>query len=276
MTGLSGRPLALASRLALLGGARAFETRGTCGPTFAESLCEFGPLSSWESKFRDSLAEVGSTECSLTWREVATPAGRSMSRLAPSMLPTDAAASSGSLWRSPAASEPGTRTDGLTDANGRPWRPGRTAYDSRGRNCQVGLQQEMRAFWPTPVARAFEENPETFRERNSALSHSRAKGTSGRPLGVAMMAQWPTPTVADVTGGRRARGGSRGDELLLNGLMLGRTGRTQSGFRARTVARGAPNPAFACWLMGWPDEVTCGAWRAIASFRKSRRRQSER
>ena len=126
---------------------------------------------------------------------------------------------------------------------------------------------------------------------------------------------WPTPTVADIEGGRKTRSGSRGDEMLLNGLMaawstvlasdvrkhsenpetvLRRMGKgqqvalnafialneargaTPTGSPAPTEKRGAPNPVFACWLMGWPDELTSGALRAIQSFRKSRPKSSRR
>jgi hypothetical protein len=151
-----------------------------------------------------------------------------------------------------------------------------------------------------------------------------------------MAAQWPTPTVADVEGGRKTRSGARSDEMLLNGLMrarwpspkvaadrkgwetmdrqdsrsgmdigqvmeaacglipreifklrpemqkrLGfnladRSGPTPNGSIAQTEKRGAPNPVFACWLMGWPDELTFGALRAIQLFRGSRRKSSRR
>lgn len=43
-----------------------------------------------------------------------------------------------------------------------------------------------------------------------------AFGAGGIPL-PAQTAQWPTPAVADVQGGRKARSGGRGAELLLNG-----------------------------------------------------------
>ena len=188
--------------------------------------------------------------------------------------------------------------------------------------------------------------------------------------------QWPTPTVADVTGGRKARSGDRGDEMLLNGLMaswptpmagtpaqngnnyagnndgtrkmeviLGlretvngpktggatptardwrsgeasettmernarplneqmvnlaswgtprlqsngnpiraddRRGRledqvfgpTPNGSNAPTekrgAHRGAPNPNFACWLMGWPEWLTLGALKAIQEHKSKK------
>jgi hypothetical protein len=128
-----------------------------------------------------------------------------------------------------------------------------------------------------------------------------------------VVAQWPAPTIADVTGGRKTRSGERSDEMLLNGLMAqwntptardhfpphapeyiakhkanGHgmanlndqmaivSGPTPNGSNAQTEKPGAPNPVFACWLMGWPDELTYGALQAIASYRESRRKSSRR
>lgn len=119
---------------------------------------------------------------------------------------------------------------------------------------------------------------------------------------------WPTPTVADVQGGRKTRSGARSGEMLLNGLLVpwatptlegnynskglsptsgdgvatqmrGATalsGQTPNGSPAATARRGAPNPEFACWLMGFPDVWVSGASQAMRSFRSSRRKFSRR
>lgn len=96
-----------------------------------------------------------------------------------------------------------------------------------------------------------------------------------------MVAHNPTPTVADVQGGRKARSGARANEPLLNGLLTSYatelTGLMPNGSSVRSTAgRGAPNPAFAFWLMGFPDEWTSGALAAMQSFRSSRRKSSPR
>ena len=57
---------------------------GIYGPTYFASSVPEGPLRSLESRLRQRLGLIGSTECSLTWKEATTPAGRSYSRLAPS------------------------------------------------------------------------------------------------------------------------------------------------------------------------------------------------
>ncbi len=76
-------------------------TIGTCGLTFSGSPVPDGPLSSWESRLRRRLARTGSTECSLTWKASATPAGRPLSRLVPSTRPTGGTVSG--LWPTPTA-----------------------------------------------------------------------------------------------------------------------------------------------------------------------------
>lgn len=109
--------------------------------------------------------------------------------------------------------------------------------------------------WPTPRNQGFEEAPETFHARNDKLAESRAKGASGLPLSIAA-GIWSTPAVADVTGGRKARSGSRAAELLLNGQAASLSGRRDP----TTLPDGATpcssglqlNPLFVEWLMGWP------------------------
>jgi len=264
---------------------------GICGPTFFASSVPAGPLQSWESRLRARLAMLGSTECALTWKAKAMPSGRLKSRLVPSTRPIEDSGTSGSQW-------------------------------------------------PTP----------TNSQQNI---HGAAPETRVRPNGKCLAdtiytAQWPTPTVADIEGGRKTRSGERSDEMLLNGLMTSQwstlrasdgekggpnmsfgaggtplssqmaqstwctpkardwkdstgmamkavnpdgserdrmdrlpsqmihSGPTPSGSGAPTEKCGAPNPVFACWLMGWPDELTSGALQAIASFRKSPRKSSAR
>lgn len=103
-TDLFGLPPAPVSR----GPSRARATekpiQGISGPTFFGSPVPPGRLSSWESRLRARLASVGSTECALLWKGSATPAGRSISRLAPSTPLTSAAASIGARWPTPTVS----------------------------------------------------------------------------------------------------------------------------------------------------------------------------
>lgn len=262
-----GRAPARASRSARPARASEPMIQGICGRTFIGSSVPAGPLSSWESRLRDRLATVGSTESALIWREKITPAGLSISRLAPSMRHTNGTDFTGSQWSTPRAS------DG-----------------------EKGAPRQMFSG-------------------------------GGMPLPAQMYSYNPTPTVADVTGGRKHRSGARNQEPLLNGLLSsypmatwptvtsevsGDTIEThelrQSRVKARhgrrmgtplnvhmqhaatvhggpmphgssapsTEKRGVPNPAFPFWLMGFPDEWICGALAAMRSRQSSRRKSSRR
>ena len=183
MTDLFGQALAPANRSRSRAKGPDLLMQGICGPTFTDSSVPDGPLSSWESRLRERLAMVGSTESPLIWRLKTTPAGMSISRLAPWTPPTSVNEATGSLW-------------------------------------------------PTPKAS---------------------------------------------TAGETSRSGDRKDEPLIGGLMrrLAETelsGQTPTGSLATTAKRGAPNPAFPCWLMGYPAEWLLGAVSATQSIRSSRRK----
>lgn len=222
--------------------------QGICGRTFTDSLAPEGPLSSWENRLRERLAMVGSTESALIWKAKTTPAGQSISRLAPS-----------------------TRLINGTDFTG------------------------LRAFNPTPDASLGGPDPATRK--------------TGKSVQTIMASYNPTPTVADVQGGRKSRSGARSNEPLLNGLLAAysptptslsfkdshqpgnsrslnlmrahfetvATGPIPNGSSAPSTAkRGVPNPAFPFWLMGFPDAWTFGALAAMQSFRSSRPKSSRR
>jgi len=266
-------------------------TQGICGRTFIASSVPDGPLSSWESRLRERLATVGSTESALIWREKATPGGQSISRLAVSTRHTNGTGSTGSQWRSPTAGDKrggayadpekaiarinGTHTVNLEDqmvAQGKasPWvtPSARDWKDSAGMATEAGdrnrvdqLPRQMAvnaSYHPTPLSLSFKDSHQPGNNRSIEL----------------MRAYMPTPTVADVQGGRKARSGERSNEPLLNGLCfeMEPTGPTPIGSPATTEKRGAPNPVFAFWLMGFPAEWISGALAAMQSYRKLRRK----
>lgn len=257
-TGRSGPGRARARGKALQVGDLAPPIQGICGLTFEGSSVPSSRMSSWESRLRQRLGRIGSTERCLIWTLTATPQGRSVSRLAPSMR--------------------------LTKEIG-----------------FIGLPREM---WTTASARDWKDSPGMA----TTASDGRVRLDQ---LPRQMVAHNPTPTVADVQGGRKARSGARAGEPLLNGLMasysptprasdgekggpnqsfgaggvplpthiyaMDRTGPTPNGLSAQsTEKRGAPNPEFAFWLMGFPAEWTSGALAAMQSFRRSQRKSSPR
>jgi hypothetical protein len=85
-----GQGHAHVSRSALPGSKQARQTFAISGPSSIASSTPAVLLSSWENRLRQRLANLGSTECVLTWKESATPQGRPLSRLVPSTRPTDA------------------------------------------------------------------------------------------------------------------------------------------------------------------------------------------
>jgi hypothetical protein len=120
------------------------------------------------------------------------------------------------------------------------------------------MAQSPQAFHPTPLSLSFKDSHQPGTNRTIEQ----------------MRAYMPTPTVADVQGGRKARSGARSNEPLLNGLCfeMEATGPMPTGSTATTAKRGAPNPVFAFWLMGFPDEWISGALEAMRSYRKPRRK----
>ena len=94
--------------------------------------------------------------------------------------------------------------------------------------------------------------------------HLAATITSLQVMAKALSEGWPTPTAVSDTGGPALNkwGGTRSREKLRGAV-------------GNTVLNGALNPAFPCWLMGYPD-----AWNDVAalvtpSSRKSRKSSSK-
>lgn len=291
---LFGPEVVLASPSPLLAKAVVRKMNGICGQTFFDSSTHAGLGSSWANRLAERLAMVGSTECALIWKESVTPAGRSIFRLAPLMRHIEETESIGAPWATPTI---------------------KGDYNRKGASKQSGdgVATQMRgAQWPTPMAgtpaqHGYNAAGNNDSSRKLEVILGLRKTVNGRK------SQWPTPTVADVTGGRKTRSGTRNNEMLLNGLMTtwatpaardskgsrtpngskevrpggqmlneqivetaDRFGMTPNGSCAPTAKRGAPNADFPCWLMGWPEELICGAWRGIALSRSSRRKSSPR
>lgn len=239
--------------------------QGICGRTFIASSVPDGPLSLWESRLRDRLATVGSTESALIWRAKDTPAGRSISRLAVSTRHTNATGSTGSPWSTPRASD---------GEKGGP----NMSFGAGGQPLPAQMHQ---AHWITASARDWKDTPGMATEagdRNRVDQLPRQMAQEPQATWPAPTAYMPTPTVADVQGGRKARSGKRSSEPLLNGICYGTapTGQEPNGSSATTAKRGAPNPVFAFWLMGFPAEWISGALVAMRSYPRRQRKSSPR
>jgi hypothetical protein len=258
-------------------------TSGICGPTSFASSVPSGPLAYLESKLRERLAMVGSTECALIWREKVTPAGASISRLAPWTPRIDAAASTGSpkLWPTPVVPNGGRSPKG--------GRMSSTGQTPEGKKRQVDLNW-IAQHWATPTARDWPsgEASEATMKRNA------------RPLNeqvVNLVAHWPTPRVSNNGGigngtpertakacledtvagtahwvspiAEDGRRGSLPPRPWDTGIPLSRqvvtvpSGPMPNGSPGRTESRGALGSEFVAWIMGYPLE-----WIACAPRKK--------
>lgn len=267
-------------------------TSGTYGPTCFASSVPDGPLSSWESRLRQRLGTVGSTECLLTWKASHTPGGRSLSRLAPSMRRIDVIASGLSpraeagLWITASARDwkdsPGMATerpDGRSRIDQLPrqvaaamWATPTSLAPAKGGNNEAGNSaglvairaHAVAAMWQTPVA-------------DDAVNRERGKYNSrGEPKlsAEAKLAMWQTATASLADKGVRSTEGAIREAARSHGPDLAAVaaaapGAITHGSSATTEKPGALNPAFVCWLMGFPPEWDACAPTETRSSRRS-------
>ena len=107
--------------------------------------------------------------------------------------------------------------------------------------------------WPTPQAC---QGPNNSTNRGKQHGGNRARIT---PQNVTDLVGWANPTVRD------HKDTTSDGTVEINGLL----GRQVWLSRVPTESRGALNPAFILWLMGYPDEWVCSGARAMQSCRKS-------
>lgn len=239
--------------------------QGICGRTFIGSFVPAGPLMSWESRLRARLAAIGSTESALIWKLADMPDGRSISRLAPSTRHTNGTGSTGSQWSTPRASD---------GEKGGP----NMSFGAGGQPLPAQMHQAMLV---TASSRDWKDTP------GMATEAGDRKRIDKLPRQMTQMPQAMWPTACVPNGGRQGKAnltgkhadGSKAQIDLQNVMRASETaapGLTPSGLPATTAKRGAPNPGFAFWLMGFPDEWICGALAAMPLYLSSRRKLSAR
>lgn len=256
-------------------------------PVWFQLIAACTPPSLWESKLRQRLEKIGSMECLLTWKDRVTPAGRRYCQLVPSMRPT--VEIDCGLWRTPTAQGLGQDT----------------AASARGKSVNLAGQAEA-AMWPTPKASDGEKGNRTF--EGTVKEISRGKGPD-LPCMAVNLALWTTPSATDgIRGGtmteamtgsslpqqvnsvpamwptpmaHEARLGYQHRHAAAKGTQKSLTteavdslglGSNVNGSSATMEKRGALNPEFVCWLMGFPPEWVNCAPLAMPSSRKSRQK----
>lgn len=264
-------------------------TSGICGPTSFASSVPGGRLASWESRLRERLARIGSTECALIWREKVTKHGWSYSRLSPWTPPMSGSGNIGSPWPTPKAANAGPDFAKIERSATGPslqtvmagisyWPTPSVANATGGQSSRSGdrkgellLGGMMRTAlpWVTPSARDWKDTPGMTAERPDGKSRI-------DQLPRQRAATWPTPQAMDGNkGSEPPRPQDTGVSLPQRiAQQTAASGPITNGSSATTEKRGAPNPVFACWLMGWPDEFTFGVLRAIQLMPSSRRKSS--
>lgn len=155
---------------------------------------------------------------------------------------------------------------------------------------QINLEEQMTVAavsqWPTPNTPSGGRTM-TFEE---ALTQRKRKDGSKAQLNLenAMihLAQWCAPSARDWkdTPGMSTTGinpdGTERQRIDMLPRQMAHFGPTPNGSNAQTekrgASRGAPNPAFACWIMGWPESLILGALRAIQAHKLTTRSSSNR
>lgn len=147
--------------------------------------------------------------------------------------------------------------------------------DMHGKGKTLPMQIAL-AMWATPTSLALAKNG------NNEAGNS-AGVVSIRAHALASVALWGTPLAQQANGEPEqflqrkrdsvARGNSMGISLSdLNMQVKAAHGSGRTGSSATTEKPGALNPAFVCWLMGFPAAWDVCAPTATPSSRKSRRK----
>ena len=258
-------------------------TSGTYGQPSTISSASAALTSCLVSRLQARTALLGSTLYKLTWKERATPAGRSISALRASGRPTSASASTGleSGWPTPTSSSTGAGSEGRqgglnvqTAAQLAGWTtttrdhkdtPGMATHaeDGRSRLDQLPRQAYL-AGWPTPTMTDAARGNGTIRPHDTGIPLPQR----------AAMAGWNTPAASDGNGGKRPHPDTTltGQHPSGRKVNMGLASQAHIGFigtcPARLTASGALltgssagmesggqlNPAHSRWLMGLPQE----------------------
>jgi len=174
----SGLAPAPANHLALPASEPGPRTSGTSGPRCTAWSQPSGLLSSLASRWQAGQVSTGSTLYALTWRERATPQGRSIYALRASALRTSGSDCGG--WPTPMAGTPAQK-----------------GYNAAGNTDSSRKTVELVAGWPTPGAK---DGDKSVRTPEGAEAEAQRRGWTNDLCTAAHCAGWPTPQARDHKG----------------------------------------------------------------------------
>jgi hypothetical protein len=132
-------------------------------------------------------------------------------------------------------------------------------------------QMHQASPWVTPSARDWKDTPGMA----TATEDGRSR-LDQLPRQMAAASTWPTPDASLGGPDPLTRKTGLSTQTYMARATTAPSGPTPNGSSATTTRRGAPNPEFAFWLMGFPNEWVCGVLRAMQSLSRLRRPSSLR